>query len=166
MNIQDSPLSIYEIEVTTIDGHKQLLEEYRGKVLLIVNVASRCAFTKQYAGLEDLYKRYKDKDFTILGFPCNQFGNQERGDDATIKSFCSVKYGVSFPMFSKIEVNGKGTHPVYQFLKSAKRGTLWSKFIKWNFTKFLVGKDGTVLHRFGPAASIGRIEKYVVPLLG
>ena len=128
-------------------------------MLLIVNVASRCAFTKQYADLEDLFKRNQDKGLTILGFPCNQFGKQEPKGEAEIKSFCSLTYNVTFPMFSKIEVNGSGTHPLYALLKAAKGGTLGTRSIKWNFTKFLVGKDGTVLKRYGPAASIKSIEK-------
>jgi glutathione peroxidase len=137
--------TVYEFEATTIDGHPIRLDAYRGQVLLIVNVASRCAFTKQYAGLEDLYRRHKDKGFTILGFPCNQFGHQEPGDEAAIKSFCSLTYNVSFPMFRKIDVNGSGADPLYKFLKAARRGTLGTKFIKWNFTKFLIGRRGDVL---------------------
>jgi glutathione peroxidase len=156
---------IYEFDVTTIDGQQLKLDAYRGQLLLIVNVASRCSFTKQYAGLENLYRRYKDKRFVILGFPCNQFGHQEPGDEAAIKSFCSLTYRVSFPMFKKIDVNGKSAHPLYKFLKSARRGTLGTKFIKWNFTKFLVGRDGEVLRRFGPAAGSRRLEKWIAPLL-
>jgi len=158
-------MSIYDFDVTTIDGQPQKLEAYRGRVLLIVNVASRCAFTGQYAGLEELYQRYKDKGLVILGFPCNQFGEQEPGDEAAIKSFCSLKYNVSFPMFKKIDVNGSGAHPLYQFLKSAKRGTLFTKWIKWNFTKFLVGRNGKVIRRFGPTAKIPRIERSIASLL-
>jgi len=158
-------MSIYDFEVITIDGHPQKLDAYRGQVLLIVNVASRCAFTKQYAGLEELYQRCKIMGLTILGFPCNQFGQQEPGDEAAIKSFCSLKYNVSFPMFKKIDVNGKTAHPLYAFLKSAKRGTLFTKSIKWNFTKFLIGRDGKVLRRFGPMANSHKIEKAIGPLL-
>jgi glutathione peroxidase len=149
----------------TIDGQAQKLDAYRGRVLLIVNVASQCAFTRQYAALEELYRRFKDKGLVVLGFPCNQFGHQEPGDEAAIKNFCSLTYHVTFPMFKKIEVNGQAAHPLYQFLKSAKRGTLWTKFIKWNFTKFLIGRDGKVLKRFGPAASTKRIERRLMPLL-
>ena len=159
-------MNLYDIEVTTIDGQPEKLDIYRGRVLLIVNVASKCSFTKQYAGLEDLYKRWKDKGLTILGFPCNQFGHQEPGDEAAIKQFCSLTYGVSFPMFKKVDVNGSATHPLYQYLKSAKRGTLWTKAIKWNFTKFLVSREGEVVQRYGPTANPQWIEKEMARLLG
>ena len=158
-------MTIYDIEATTIDGQTQKLDLYRGRVLLIVNVASRCVFTKQYAGLEALYQRDKDVGLTILGFPCNQFNHQEPGDETAIASFCSTTYNVTFPMFQKIEVNGTAAHPFYRFLKSAKRGTLGTESIKWNFTKFLVGRDGEVLERFGPTASAGKLEKAIGPLL-
>lgn len=158
--------SIYDIEVTDIEGKKQKLDAYRGKALLIVNVASQCSFTPQYAGLEDLYRRYKDRGFTVLGFPCNQFGHQESGDEAAIKGFCTLNYGVTFPMFAKIDVNGKNAHALYQFLKSARPGLLGTKPIKWNFTKFLVARDGQVVKRFGTPASAKRIEKALVSLLG
>ena len=158
-------MTIYDFEVRTIDGQQQKLESYKGQVLLIVNVASRCSFTRQYAGLEELYRRYKDKGLAILGFPCNQFAKQEPGDEAAIKGFCSLTYGVTFPMFSKIEVNGEGAHPLYQFLKSEKRGIFGTRSIKWNFTKFLIGKDGAVLKRFGPTASPRRLERWVSSLL-
>jgi glutathione peroxidase len=159
-------MTIYDIEVKTIDRQTQTLDAYRGRVLLIVNVASKCAFTGQYAGLEDLYRRYKDKGLVILGFPCNQFGTQEPGTEAEIKSFCSLKYDVSFPMFAKVDVNGAAAHPLYNFLKSEKRGTLGTRAIKWNFTKFLVDKDGVVLKRYGPTASTSQIEKDLAVLLG
>jgi glutathione peroxidase len=158
-------MSIFDIEVKSIDGQTQTLEPYRGRVLLIVNVASKCMFTGQYTGLESLYKRYKEKGLTILGFPCNQFGKQEPGDEASIKNFCSLNYNVTFPMFAKIDVNGDSAHPLYRFLKSQKAGLLWSRSIKWNFTKFLVGKDGTVLKRYGPAASEKQIERDLMLLL-
>jgi glutathione peroxidase len=159
-------MGIYDIDVKTIDGQTQTLDAFRGRVLLIVNVASKCAFTGQYAGLEDLYRRYKDKGLVILGFPCNQFGAQEPGTESDIKSFCSLKYDVSFPMFAKVDVNGSAAHPLYTFLKSEKRGTLGTQAIKWNFTKFLIDKDGAVLRRYGPTASTNQIEKEVVGLLG
>jgi glutathione peroxidase len=159
------PQSIYQFEATTIDGQPLKLEAFRGQVLLIVNVASRCSFTRQYAGLENLYHRHKDKGFAILGFPCNQFGHQEPGDEAAIKNFCAMTYNVSFPMFKKIDVNGQEAHPLYKFLKSARRGTLWTRFIKWNFTKFLIGRNGEVLRRFGPVATPRRIDKWIGPLL-
>jgi glutathione peroxidase len=158
-------VSIYDFEVTTIDGATQTLEAYRDKVLLIVNVASQCGFTGQYAGLQELYERHQNNGLVVLGFPCNQFGQQEPGDEAAIKTFCSRYYNVTFPMFRKIEVNGKLAHPLFVFLKSARRGSFFTKSIKWNFTKFLVGRNGDVLKRFGPAASPARIEKSIVPLL-
>ncbi len=159
-------MNIYDIEVKTIDGQSQTLDVYRGRVLLIVNVASKCAFTGQYAGLEDLYKRYKEKGLVVLGFPCNQFGSQEPGTEAEIKSFCSLKYDVSFPMFAKVDVNGDKAHPLYNLLKSEKRGTLGTQSIKWNFTKFLVDKNGAVLKRYGPTVSSNQIEKDLAVLLG
>lgn len=158
-------MTIYDFEVRTIDGQTQKLEAYKGQVLLIVNVASKCTLTRQYRGLEELYRRWKDKGFTILGFPCNQFAKQEPGDEATIREFCSLRYSVSFPMFAKINVNGKDAHPLYQYLKSEKRGFLWTKSIKWNFTKFLVDKDGAVLKRFGPGVGPRRVEKWVAKAL-
>jgi glutathione peroxidase len=151
--------SLYEFEVATIDGHKQRLDVYRGRVLLVVNVASRCGFTPQYAGLEDLYRRHRDRGFTVLGFPCDQFGQQEPGNEAEIKEFCRLTYDVTFPLFAKIEVNGATAHPLYEFLKIARRGFLGTKGIKWNFTKFLVDRDGSVVRRFGPMMKPDRIEK-------
>ena len=151
--------SLYEFEVATIDGHKQRLDVYRGRVLLVVNVASRCGFTPQYAGLEDLYRRRRDRGFTVLGFPCDQFGQQEPGNEAEIKEFCRLTYDVTFPLFAKIEVNGATAHPLYEFLQSARRGFLGTKGIKWNFTKFLVDRDGSVVRRFGPMMKPDRIEK-------
>ena len=158
-------MNIYEFEVTTIDGQTQSMGLYRDHVLLIVNLASKCGFTPQYAGLESLYRRHKSRGFTILGFPCNQFGGQEPGDEAEIKSFCSLTYNVTFPLFGKVEVNGDNAHPLFKYLKSVKPGLLGTESIKWNFTKFLVGKDGIVLNRFGPADSPESIEKFIVPLL-
>jgi glutathione peroxidase len=158
-------MRIYDIEANTIDGRRQSLGDYRGQALLIVNVASQCTLTRQYAALEALYRKYKDKGFAILGFPCNQFGKQEPGDEATIKSFCSLNYGVSFPMFAKIEVNGENAHPLYKLLKSARRGIFGTRSIKWNFTKFLVDKNGTVIKRFGPIASARKVEKRLTRLL-
>jgi glutathione peroxidase len=142
--------NIYEFQVTTIDGKSESLEKYKGKILLIVNVASKCGFTNQYKELEELYKKYQKQNIEILAFPCNQFGAQEPGDEAEIKKFCELNYNVSFPMFSKIEVNGKNTHPLYQFLKEAAPGLLGSKSIKWNFTKFLVDQNGYPLKRYAP----------------
>jgi len=141
---------IYNLEVKTIDGKQTTLSDYKGKAMLIVNVASKCGFTPQYKGLEELYKKYRDRGFTVLGFPCNQFGAQEPGDEIEIKNFCALTYEVDFPMFAKVDVNGDNAAPLFQYLKKEKKGILWSEGIKWNFTKFLVGKDGTVLKRFAP----------------
>jgi glutathione peroxidase len=143
--------SIYEFQVKTIDGKEITLEEYKGKTMLIVNVASKCGFTKQYKGLQELFEKYKESDFVILGFPCNQFGNQEPGSNDEIKEFCSVNYDVTFPMFDKIDVNGDDAHPLYKFLKDKAPGALGTKSIKWNFTKFLVDDEGNVIERFGSA---------------
>ncbi len=144
-------MSIYDFEVRTIEGGERKLRDYAGEVLLVVNVASECGYTPQYTGLEALYRRFHARGFEVLGFPCNQFGKQEPGDAAQIREFCSVNYQVSFPMFAKLEVNGAGAHPLYQFLKAARPGVLSTEAIKWNFTKFLVARDGTVLRRYAPA---------------
>jgi glutathione peroxidase len=151
-------MSIYDIEVKTIDGRPQKLDTYRGKLLLIVNVASQCGFTPQYKGLEALYRKHKDEGLVVLGFPCDQFGHQEPGDEAEIKRFCALNYDVTFPMFAKIEVNGAGTHPLYAHLKKEKPGLLGSEAIKWNFTKFLVGRDGAVRKRYAPKETPESIE--------
>lgn len=143
-------MGINEIDVRAIDGTKQKLGAYAGQVLLIVNVASRCGFTPQYAGLESLYRRHHDRGFAVLGFPCDQFGHQEPGDEAEIRQFCAVNYAVSFPLFAKINVNGADAHPLYKFLKESRPGILGTEAIKWNFTKFLVGRDGGVLKRYAP----------------
>ncbi|MFC7302515.1 glutathione peroxidase [Cognatiluteimonas weifangensis] len=141
----------YDFSATDIDGRPQALSQYRGKALLIVNVASRCGFTPQYAGLERLWRDYRERGLVVLGFPCDQFGHQEPGDAAAIKEFCSLTYDVDFPLFAKIEVNGAGAHPLWQWLKDEKGGVLGIDAIKWNFTKFLVGRDGRVRKRYAPA---------------
>lgn len=141
----------HEISVKAIDGHEVNLNEFAGKVALVVNTASKCGFTPQYDGLEKLYEKYRDRGFVILGFPCNQFAAQEPGDDAEIAKFCSLEFGVTFPMFAKIDVNGDGTHPLYQFLKAEKPGLLNTEGVKWNFTKFLVDRNGKVVERYAPA---------------
>jgi glutathione peroxidase len=141
--------SAYDFTATTIDGVEQSLSDYEGKVLLIVNVASKCGFTPQYAGLEELYRKHADNGLVVLGFPCDQFGHQEPGDEAEIKEFCSLSYDVTFPMFAKIEVNGDGAHPLYAWLKEEQRGLLGGR-IKWNFTKFLVDRSGQPVHRYAP----------------
>jgi glutathione peroxidase len=158
--------NIYEFTAKTIDGQAEQLERYRGDVLLVVNVASQCGFTPQYAGLEALYRKYRERGFAVLGFPCDQFGHQEPGDASEIREFCSLKYDVTFPLFAKIEVNGSGAHPLYRFLKSARRGILGTKAIKWNFTKFLVDREGRVVRRFGPMVKPERIKGAVERLLG
>lgn len=141
---------IYDFKVKTIDGKEESLEQFKGKAMLIVNVASKCGFTPQYEGLEALYKEYHDQGLEVLGFPCNQFGHQEPGNEADIKSFCSLTYDVTFPMFSKIDVNGPDTHPLYDYLKKQEKGILGTEAVKWNFTKFLVNKKGDVVGRFAP----------------
>jgi glutathione peroxidase len=158
-------MSLYDLEATSIDGQPRKLADYRGKTLLIVNVASKCGFTPQYAGLEALYREYKDRGLVVLGFPCDQFGHQEPGDEEEIRDFCSTRYGVSFPMFAKVEVNGKAAHPVYRYLKQEAPGILGSEAIKWNFTKFLVDKHGKVRKRFAPMVSAEAIAKELAGLL-
>jgi glutathione peroxidase len=158
-------MSAYDFEAQTLDGKPAPLGDYRGKVLLIVNTASKCGFTPQYEGLEALYRKHKDQGFVVLGFPCNQFGAQEPGDAAEIANFCSLTYDVSFPMFSKVDVNGPKAHPLYAFLKKEKKGLLGSEGIKWNFTKFLVGRDGEVVERFAPTTKPEALESAVEKLL-
>lgn len=150
--------SIYELNATQLNGEPVTLDQFKGKALLIVNTASKCGFTPQYQALEAVYRKFKDRGLQILGFPCNQFGKQEPGDAQEIASFCSTRYEVSFPMFEKIEVNGDGAHPLYRLLKTAAPGVLGSEAIKWNFTKFLVGRDGKVIKRYAPATKPEKIE--------
>lgn len=157
--------SLYDVDVQTIEGEPQSLAAYRGKTLLIVNVASRCGFTPQYAGLEALYRTYQDQGLVVLGFPCNQFGRQEPGTEADIQRFCTATYDVTFPMFAKIEVNGPNTHPLYRLLKSARPGVLGTRRIKWNFTKFLVNGRGEVVTRYAPSETPERIGAAVGALL-
>jgi len=156
---------LYDLTAEALDGRAVALSDYRGQVLLIVNVASKCGFTPQYEGLEALYRQYKDRGFAVLGFPCNQFGSQEPGDAEAIGNFCSLTYGVTFPMFAKIEVNGDHAHPLYQHLKAEKRGVLGTEAIKWNFTKFLVDRSGETVARFGPQDTPARIGPAVEKLL-
>lgn len=140
----------YDFSAQTIDGAKRALSKYRGKVLLIVNTASQCGLTPQYAGLEELYRKYHERGLEILGFPCNQFGSQEPGSEGEIAKFCETQFGVSFPMFAKVDVNGDEAHPLFKWLRKEAPGLLGSEAIKWNFTKFLVGKDGQVIKRYAP----------------
>lgn len=156
---------LYNFDVETIEGKRTNLSQYKGKVLLIVNVASKCGFTSQYDGLEELYKKYNPKGLEILGFPCNQFGQQEPGPEHEIMEFCRLNYGVTFPMFAKIEVNGGNTHPLFEYLKRECNGLLGSEGIKWNFTKFLIDSDGKVVKRFAPTTTPIQIEKEIEPLL-
>lgn len=151
--------TVYDFEALSIDGKAVPLKKFTGKVMLIVNTASACGFTPQFAGLEDLHETYADKGLVVLGFPCNQFGAQDSGSNDEIAQFCQLNYGVSFTMMSKIDVNGKDAHPLYQWLSSEAPGVLGSKAIKWNFTKFLVGKDGSVLKRYAPTDTPASLSK-------
>lgn len=157
--------ALYDTPVRRLDGSDTTLADWRGKVLLIVNTASQCGFTPQYAGLEALYQKYKDRGFAVLGFPCNQFGAQEPGTAADIGAFCEKNYGVSFPMFEKIDVNGPNAHPLYVHLKREATGILGTDGIKWNFTKFLVARDGKVVARFAPTTSPNALDSDVLALL-
>ncbi|HVE02510.1 MAG TPA: glutathione peroxidase [Rhizomicrobium sp.] len=157
--------SIYDFTAKSLQGKDIALSAYKDKVLLIVNTASKCGFTPQYAGLETLYEKLSGKGLTILGFPCNQFGQQEPGSPEEIGAFCQMNYGVSFPMFDKIDVNGPKAHPLYQFLKDQQPGVLGTKNIKWNFTKFLVDKSGNVVDRFAPMTKPEDIEKSIEKVL-
>ncbi|MGB5506856.1 MAG: glutathione peroxidase [Sulfurovum sp.] len=156
---------IYDFKVKTIQGEETTLAEYKGKVLLIVNVASKCGYTSQYDGLETLYTQYKNKGLVVLGFPCNQFGSQEPGSETEIQNFCRVNFGVTFPMFSKINVNGEETHPLYRYLKSEQTGILGTEAIKWNFTKFLVDREGNVVERFGSSTKPSELKDKIERLL-
>ncbi|KAH3903011.1 peroxiredoxin HYR1 SCDLUD_000615 [Saccharomycodes ludwigii] len=155
----------YELAPTDNKGNKYPFSELKGKVVLVVNVASKCGFTPQYKGLESLYQKYKDQGLVILGFPCNQFGNQEPGSSDEISSFCSLNYGVTFPIMKKIEVNGDQTDPVYQYLKNEKKGLLGLSRIKWNFEKFLIDKKGNVFERYGSITKPESIENDIEKLL-
>ena len=158
-------MDLYEIPVHTLAGEQTTLAPWRGKLLLIVNVASRCGLTPQYAGLEALHRLHAPQGFSVLGFPCNQFGGQEPGTEAEIGAFCSRNYDVSFPLFAKIEVNGANTHPLYRHLKGERPGVLGTEAIKWNFTKFLVGRDGAILKRYAPTDLPEAIGRDVAALL-
>jgi glutathione peroxidase len=158
-------VGLYDIDVTAIDGTARRLDEYRGRTLLVVNVASQCGFTPQYEGLERLYRAYRDRGFVVLGFPCNQFGAQEPGSPEEIERFCSANYDVTFPLFAKVDVNGPRAHPLFEHLKSERPGLLGTSAIKWNFTKFLIGPDGRVVKRYGPSEAPEKIEPDVGRLL-
>jgi glutathione peroxidase len=158
-------MGIYDIELSTLEGKPQTLGEFRNQVLLIVNVASKCGFTPQYQGLEDLYRRLRGRGFVVLGFPCNQFGAQEPGNAQEIRNFCSTSYDVSFPIFAKIDVNGADAHPLYKLLKSERPGVLGTEAIKWNFTKFLVDRSGKVTQRFAPTDAPASLSGAIEALL-
>jgi glutathione peroxidase len=157
-------MSLYDFSATLNNGKEKKLSSFKGKVLLIVNTASKCGFTPQYEGLQKLYAKYRDQDFDVLAFPCDQFGHQEPGSDSEIKSFCELNYGVEFPLFSKIDVNGSSEHPLYKFLKSEKGGLIGDS-IKWNFTKFLIDKKGNVIERYAPTTAPERIAPDIEKLL-
>ena len=157
---------LYDIDLTTIDGTPQRMDRYRGNTLLVVNVASECGYTPQYSGLERLYRKYRDRGLVVLAFPCDQFGHQEPGDEEEIKNFCSLTYDVSFPMYAKIDVNGSNAHPLYKWMKSEKSGLLGLDGIKWNFTKFLIDKNGKVIKRYAPTDTPEKIEKDLASVLG
>lgn len=157
-------MKFYEFAAKKIDGTEVNMDKYKGKVVLVVNTASKCGFTPQLEGLESLYKEYKDKDFEVLGFPCNQFGGQDPGNNKEISEFCLINYGVTFPMFEKIEVKGENTHPIFKYLKENAKGTLGSE-IKWNFTKFLINKDGDVVKRYGSMTKPEKLKKDIETLL-
>lgn len=158
-------MSVYDYSAKTLDGQDASLADYRGQVLLIVNTASKCGFTPQYEGLEALYRAYKDKGFTVLAFPCNQFGAQEPGNAEEIANFCSLTYDVTFPVLAKIDVNGPSAHPLYAYLKHEQKGLLGTEAIKWNFTKFLIGRDGEVVERFAPTTKPEDLKQAVEALL-
>jgi glutathione peroxidase len=158
--------TVYEFSATTIDGKPRKLADYKGKVLLVVNTASKCGFTPQYKGLEALYEKYKSKGLVVLGFPSNQFGQQEPGPDDEIAEFCEMNFGVTFPLFSKVDVNGDAAHPLFKYLTSTKKGLLGSEAIKWNFTKFLIGRDGNVVERYAPTTKPEDLEGDIERVLG
>jgi glutathione peroxidase len=155
----------YDFSAKTLDGSEHSLADYKGKAMLIVNTASKCGFTPQYTGLEKIWETYQDKGLVVLGFPCDQFGHQEPGDAEEIKNFCSLSYDVRFPMYDKVEVNGGNAHPLWKWLKKEKPGLLGMEAVKWNFTKFLVGKDGKVLKRYAPTDTPEKIEKDLATLI-
>lgn len=157
--------NFYDYSARRIDGSEAKMSDYKDKVVLVVNTASKCGYTPQYEGLEKLYKTYADRGLVVLGFPCNQFGAQEPGNEAEITQFCSLTYDVTFPMYAKVDVNGASTHPIYQFLKSEKAGLLGTEGIKWNFTKFLIDRNGKVVDRFAPRTEPADLTKAIEALL-
>ncbi len=158
-------MTVYQFEAKKINGQTISLSEYKGDVLLIVNTASNCGFTSQYKELQELYEQYKEKGFTVLGFPCNQFMNQEPGTETDIQSFCEMNFGVTFPLFSKVDVNGKNAHPLFQYLTEEAPGVLGMKAVKWNFTKFLVNRSGEVVERYAPNTNPIEISQDIEKLI-
>lgn len=158
-------MSVYQYKANTIKGNEVSLQEYEGKVMLIVNTASECGFTPQFTELQELYEKYQNEGFTVLGFPCNQFGGQDPGNNEQIAEFCSLNFGVTFPMFGKVDVNGEEAHPLFTYLSNEAPGILGSKTIKWNFTKFLVDKNGQVIDRYAPNTSPSKLVKDIENLL-
>ncbi|AYA76750.1 glutathione peroxidase [Bacillus sp. Y1] len=158
-------MTVYQFEAKKINGETISLSEYKGEVLLIVNTASNCGFTPQYKELQELYEQYKEKGFTVLGFPCNQFMNQEPGTESDIQSFCEMNFGVTFPLFSKVDVNGKSAHPLFQYLTEEAPGVLGMKAVKWNFTKFLVNRSGEVVERYAPNTNPKEISQDIEKLI-
>jgi glutathione peroxidase len=157
--------NFYQFEATSLPGKKIIMEEFKGKTVLVVNTASKCGLTPQYEGLENLYRKYQNKDFVVLGFPCNQFANQEPGNGQSIAEVCQINYGVTFPMFAKVDVNGEGAHPIFKYLKKKLSGWFGSK-IKWNFTKFLIDATGKPIKRFSPTTKPEEIDKYLEKIIG
>ena len=158
-------MTFYNFEATNIKGETISMKDYKGKTVIVVNTASKCGFTPQYEGLETLYQKYKDQGLVILGFPCNQFAKQEPGSSAEIEEFCQINYGVTFPLFEKIDVNGKDTHPIFKFLKSKLSDGLFGSIIKWNFTKFVIDSQGVPVKRFSPTTKPEKMEKTIQQLL-
>ncbi|CAH1217243.1 Hydroperoxy fatty acid reductase gpx1 [Paenibacillus auburnensis] len=158
-------MSIYDFEANTLRGQEESLSKYKGKVLLVVNTASKCGFTPQYKGLQEVYDKFKDRGFEVLGFPSNQFAGQEPGESEDIAEFCEINYGVTFPMYEKVDVKGDDAHPLFKYLSKEAPGVLGSKSVKWNFTKFLVDQEGRVLKRFAPQTTPDQIEADIAKLL-
>lgn len=160
-----SATRIYDYEANNLAGKTVSLDQYKGKTIVVVNTASKCGLTPQYEGLEKLYQKYKNDGLVVLGFPCNQFGSQEKGSSDEISEFCQVNYGVSFPMFEKIEVNGNNAHPLFKYLKSELKGGIFGSRIKWNFTKFVINKEGAPVKRFAPTTKPEKMEQYISQLV-
>lgn len=157
--------TFYDLQATRLNGQPETMDQYRGKTVIVVNTASKCGLTPQYEGLEELYQKYKDRGLVVLGFPCNQFGAQEPGESGDISEFCQVNYGVSFPMFEKVDVNGRDAHPIFKFLTRKLRGFLYSRRVKWNFTKFVIDKKGYPVKRFSPVTTPQKMQDYIESIL-